>query len=68
MGWYRPDRDRLIKGLIYFAKKDKNERSTPDLLVGVLQLAVGIFAVVKTEFLASHFPIVAASCWLTAQS
>ena len=50
----------LIKGLIYFTKKDKNERSTPDLLVGIAQLAAGIFVVVKAEFLASHFPIVAA--------
>jgi len=50
----------LIKGLIYFTKKEKKERSVSDLLVGALQLAVGIFAVVKAEFLASHFPIVAA--------
>ena len=50
----------LIKGLIYYTKKEKKERSVPDLLVGCLQLAVGIFAVVKAEFLASHFPIVAA--------
>lgn len=50
----------LVKGLFYFTKKDKNERSFPDLLVGAAQLAVGIFAVVNAEFLASHFPIAAA--------
>ena len=50
----------LIKGLIYFTKKDKNERNTPDLLVGIVQLDVGIFTHVKAEFFASHFPIAAA--------
>ncbi len=50
----------LIKGLIYFTKKEKKDRSLPDLLVGILQIAVGIFTAVKAEFLASHFPIVAA--------
>ena len=50
----------LIKGLIYFTKKEKKDRSLPDLPVGILQIAVGIFTAVKAEFLASHFPIVAA--------
>ena len=50
----------LVKGLIYFTKKEKKDRSLPDLLVGILQIAVGIFTAVKAEFLASHFPIVAA--------
>ncbi len=50
----------LIKGLIYFSRKEKKERSVSDLLVGCLQLAVGIFAIAKAEVLASHFPIVAA--------
>ena len=50
----------LIKGLIYFSRKEKKERSSSDLLVGCLQLAVGIFAIAKAEVLASHFPIVAA--------
>ncbi len=50
----------LIKGVIYFTKKEKKERSVSDLMVGVAQLAAGIFVVVKAEFLAAHFPIVAA--------
>ena len=50
----------LIKGVIYFTKKEKKERSVSDLLVGIAQLAAGIFVVVKAEFLASYFPIVAA--------
>ena len=50
----------VIKGLLYCTKKEKKERSLPDLLVGIAQLAAGIFVVVKAEFLASHFPIVAA--------
>ncbi len=50
----------LIKGIVFFTKKDKQERSVPDLLIGILQIAVGIFAIVKAEFLAAHFPIVAA--------
>ena len=50
----------LVKGLIYFSRKEKKERSASDLLVGCLQLAVGIFAIAKAEVLASHFPIVAA--------
>ena len=50
----------LIKGLIYFSRKEKKERSSSDLLVGCLQLAIGIFAIAKAEVLASHFPIVAA--------
>ena len=32
----------LIKGLIYFTKKDKKERSTPDLLVGIAMIVEGI--------------------------
>ena len=50
----------VIKGLLYSTKKEKKERSVADLLVGVAQLVVGIFTVAKAEFLASHFPIVAA--------
>ena len=50
----------LIKGVIYFTKKEKKERSLSDLLVGIAQLAAGIFVVVKAEFLSSHFPTVAA--------
>ena len=50
----------VIKGLIYCTKKEKKERSVADLLVGAAQLVVGIFTVAKAEFLASHFPIVAA--------
>ncbi len=50
----------LIKVLVYFTAPNKTERSATELLVGFLQLAVGIFAIVKAEFLASHFPIVAA--------
>ncbi len=50
----------LIKAVVYFGKKDKNERNTSDLLVGIVQLAVGIFSAAKAEFLASHFPIAAA--------
>ena len=50
----------LIKGLMYCRQKDKIDRSLADLPVGILQIAVGIFTAVKAEFLASHFPIVAA--------
>ena len=49
----------LIKGMIWLSKKEKKECGVHDLPVGILQLAAGIFAVVKAEFLASHFPIAA---------
>ena len=50
----------VIKCLTFFLKKDKKGRSIPDLLIGLLQIAVGIYAVVKADVLASHFIIVAA--------
>ena len=49
-----------IKGILYFAKKDKSERRITNLLVGLLQLVAGIFVIAKAEYLASHFPIVMA--------
>ena len=50
----------LIKAVIYFTKKEKKERSVPDLLVGCLQLTVGIISIAKAEFLAPNSLIVVA--------
>ena len=50
----------VVKEVIYFTKKDKEERRVTDLLVGLLLIIIGIFAIVKAEFLSLHFPIVAA--------
>ena len=50
----------VIKCLNFIFKKNRKDRSIPDLLVGLLQIAVGIYAIVKAEVLASHFIIVAA--------
>ena len=50
----------LIKCVVFFAKKDKKERRTIDLVVGILQVVGGILAIIFADFLASHFPIIAA--------
>lgn len=47
-----------IKGVSFFVKK--KDRSVIDLLVGIVQIAVGIFFAVKPDILAAHFPTVAA--------
>ena len=45
-----------IKGIIYFTKKDKSERRITNLLVGLLQIAAGIFVIVKRSILLRTFP------------
>lgn len=48
-----------VKAAIYFAKKNKENRRAASLLAGLLQIAGGIFAIVKAGFLAEHFPVAA---------
>lgn len=57
-----------IKGILYFAKKDKSERRITNLLVELIQLVAGIFVIAKAEYLTSHFPIVMAILWPMARS
>lgn len=50
----------VVKGIIFFTKKNKDDRRISDLLVAFLQEGLGIFAIVKAEVLAENFPIAAA--------
>lgn len=49
-----------VKAIAFFAKKDKEDRSVSGLLVGILQIAIGIFFIVKSDFLIPFFPTIAA--------
>ena len=48
----------VIKGIIFIAKKE--DQNVTDLLVGLLQIAVGIFFIVRADFLIAFFPTVMA--------
>ncbi|MBO4230007.1 MAG: DUF308 domain-containing protein [Clostridia bacterium] len=50
----------LIKCVLFFAKKEKKDRRAVDLIVGILQIIVGVLAIVFADFLALHFPVIAA--------
>ena len=49
----------LVKEILFFSENSKNNRRILDPIVGVIQLGVGIFLNVKSEFFASRFPLVA---------
>lgn len=50
----------VIKGFLFFTKKDKQERSTANLLASIIQVIAGIFFIVKADFLVAFFPTVMA--------
>ena len=49
-----------IKVLSFFLKKDKKDRSVISLLVGVVQIVLGIFFLSRPDVLVAFFPTVAA--------
>ena len=49
-----------VKAAVFFLKKDKEERSVPRLIVGIIQIIIGIFFIVKSDFLIAFFPTVEA--------
>lgn len=49
-----------VKGIAFFASKDKESRSILDLLVGIVQIAIGVLFIEKSDFLVEFFPTVAA--------
>ena len=49
-----------IKIILFFVKKDSEQRSWVDLAVGAVQIIAGIFFIAKPAFLVEFFPTVAA--------
>ena len=49
-----------VRVLAFFLKKDKTDRSAIDLIIGIVQIALGIFLLAKPGFFVAFFPAVAA--------
>lgn len=50
----------VIKGIAFFMKKNKKDRRAIDLIVGIIQIIVGILFIAKSDFLIAFFPIAGA--------
>lgn len=47
----------VIKGILFFVRKEKEEKNIADLLIGILQIILGVILIVSKDFFITHTPL-----------